>query len=224
MMLLNLDNAHYFAEDGVLAAPIGTMGTGLIARRDFAPGETLFDMPLSGDPRSAVLRWHDALGDCNDRGCTFLPEFTFCPSPEHPFWSLNHSCGGNCGFVRWGAVHESVIPVVALRSIRAGEHVAADYSLITAEFDGTIDRGPWVMTDCQCGEPACRRTISGLSSMPLVMQRQAALNGHIIAHILHENQPLELWLRDNHPRQYEQYAAVLADHLQLQYVFGTRGA
>ena len=58
---------------------------------------------------------------------------------------LNHSCEPNLGL-------QGQVVYVALRDIRAGEELTADYAM--------TDDEPYEMT-CRCGRPSCRGTITG---------------------------------------------------------------
>jgi len=58
---------------------------------------------------------------------------------------LNHSCEPNLGL-------QGQVVSVALRDIRAGKELTADYAM--------TDNEPYEMT-CRCGRPSCRGTITG---------------------------------------------------------------
>lgn len=62
--------------------------------------------------------------------------------------SLNHSCDPTL----WMA---DEVTLVARRDIAAGEELTVDYALFTAQPDWQLDR------PCRCGEPLCRRRITG---------------------------------------------------------------
>jgi len=62
-------------------------------------------------------------------------------------WYINHSCDPNCG------CPGDYRRLVAIRDIEEGEEITYDYAMTEKEPD-------WSMK-CKCGEPDCRKTITG---------------------------------------------------------------
>ncbi len=68
------------------------------------------------------------------------------PAQVEPCDFINHSCNPNAGL-------SGQIALVALRDIQAGEEVCYDYAM--------TDGSPYDEFTCQCGEPTCRKRVSG---------------------------------------------------------------
>lgn len=79
--------------------------------------------------------------------------------PDEPPDYINHSCEPNAGM-------SGQIAVVAMRDIAPGEEVTFDYAMC----DGT----PYDEFECECGEPTCRKRVTGDDwSKPELWERYA---------------------------------------------------
>ncbi|HEY1738337.1 MAG TPA: SET domain-containing protein-lysine N-methyltransferase, partial [Acidimicrobiia bacterium] len=68
------------------------------------------------------------------------------PATQEDADYFNHSCAPNTGIV-------GNILLVAMRDIAAGEEICFDYA--------TCDAADYDEFDCACGEPACRKVVTG---------------------------------------------------------------
>ena len=204
-----------FAESGFVARPIGDIGWGAFAGKDFEEGELIFPIPIKNDPRYNLIHWTDSFGDCHDRSYTVAPQFAICTTAESPFWYVNHSCAYNATFVNWGRFEgNGYVPVVAARRIAKGEQITMDYSLFTTAYEGTPEGDEWYMEGCLCGAPNCRGKITSFFKLPLEQQMAALfpegkVQGRITAHVLSEVPYLVDTLRERAPQQYQHYEAAL---------------
>lgn len=115
-------------------------GTGVIASRPFAPGETVLTID-----DSRVVTEDDPLRP--DEGeyeyhCDYLANgrIVLMQPPER---HINHSCDPNT-YVK---TIDGVRVVLARRAIQTGEEITYDYAI------NGVDGVPW---DCQCGADRCR--------------------------------------------------------------------
>ena len=75
----------------------------------------------------------------------------FWIDPEKPQKFLNHSCNPNASI-------KGKLSLVALRTIKEGEEITFDYSIIEGD-------SRWELK-CLCNEKNCRGTISSIHSLP----------------------------------------------------------
>ena len=71
--------------------------------------------------------------------------------PDYPHQYLNHSCNPNCGI-------KGKVAMVALKSIKEGEELTIDYSIIEGDE-------LWEMK-CNCGSKKCRNIIRSIQYLP----------------------------------------------------------
>lgn len=220
-----------FTEKGVLAKYAGSMGWGLFAGTDFAPGEILFEVDYEHPSRGIVVPWQQAFGDCDERSATLIPDLSFCCSIEHPFWFTNHSCEPNSGFINWGRPENGRLQFAAYRHIVQGEHITTDYAPITTPHDGSPDGAPWSMR-CLCGSHDCRRLVEGFDVLPLAKQLEFVLPatppfGRVVAHIAAPNKHLMDRLSQSSTAHYRQLQDALREQVEfaayLRRVLGVPG-
>jgi hypothetical protein len=145
---------------GVRVGASGIDGHGVIATRDFQPGETV----LLLDDSRVVDDEHPLDTSAGERAhhCDYLAagRVVLMPSPER---YVNSSCEPNtCVVTRDGVRH-----VVALTTIAAGDEVTFDYLI---NCHGGV---PW---QCRCGAERCRGTIPA-SFFDLPADEQRRLRG-----------------------------------------------
>jgi len=219
MSMTTLDSRR-FADAEVSARHIGTIGWGLFAEVEFRPGDVICWLRLENDPRSEVVRWRDSFAERADKSFTVVPDFAWRASAEHPFFYCNHSCAANCGFVNWGHIEASGIPIVAYRAIAPNQEITVDYSLFTPGYDSSPAGQPWSMSPCLCGAPKCRCMITDFDRLPLALQLDAILpdsqlQGRVPAHLLLGLPTLTATLRSVSPRAYKVYESALHQQLAM---------
>ncbi len=72
---------------------------------------------------------------------------------------INHSCEPNCGI-------KKLFNVVAMRTIKKGEHITWDYEMTEKNPD-------WKMR-CKCGSDICRGVIGNYKNMPKEIRKKYA--------------------------------------------------
>lgn len=118
----------------VVRSPIH--GYGVVATRDFAPGDVIVEV-------DGIL-WHEH-DPVDDRYSLWIDDGVYLDMVDQTRW-INHSCDPN-GEVeaeldgRGGAWAR----VVAIRPIRAGEEITYDYGFAAEQAE-----------PCACGSPLCR--------------------------------------------------------------------
>ncbi|NJL72784.1 MAG: SET domain-containing protein, partial [Candidatus Competibacteraceae bacterium] len=85
------------------------------------------------------------------------------PSPGDRF---NHCCDPNAGV-------EGHIAIVALRDIKAGEHICFDYAM--------SDGSEYDEFECQCGSPLCRGRVTGNDWQ--IPELQERYKGHFMPYL-----------------------------------------
>jgi uncharacterized protein len=134
-------------------------GYGVVATRDFAPGELIADV-------EGVL-WRE--GDpVDDRYSLIIDagEGTFFDMVDQTRW-INHSCAPNAEVdVGNDAERGPWAQIVAIRAVRAGEEINYDYAF-AAE----------VAEPCRCGAPDCRGFIVDIDALHLVKTPVVANGG-----------------------------------------------
>ena len=121
-------------------------GKGIIAGEDIRKGE--FIVALSG---RLVQRTYRKKSDYRNEQ-TFIPVAQhWWIDPGYPFRYLNHSCDPNAGF-------KTPHRFYAMRDIKKGEELTADYS--TIEY---VDF--WEMK-CHCGAQNCRKIVRSVQFLP----------------------------------------------------------
>lgn len=217
MNTTSLDSRR-FADVEVSARQVGVIGWGLFAEVEFAPGDVICWLQMENDKRSEIVRWRESFAERADKSFTVVPDFAWRATAGHPFFYCNHSCTANSGFVNWGCIEASGIPIVAYRAIAPGEQITVDYSLFTPGYDGSPSGQPWSMSPCLCGTAKCRCTITDFDRLPLSLQLEAILpdsriQGRVPAHLLLGMPILTATLRSVSPHAYKLYETAL--HQQL---------
>lgn len=82
-------------------------------------------------------------------------------STNDPADYFNHSCDPNAGL-------SGQIALVALRNIEPGEEVCFDYAM--------SDASPYDEFECECGQPACRKRVTGQDWLNQDLQERYAVN------------------------------------------------
>jgi SET domain-containing protein len=128
-------------------------GYGVVAERDFGPGERVAEV-------DGVL-WH-ADEDRDDTYSLWLGDDWFYDMLDQTRW-INHSCDPNCE-IEAGVEGGGWARVVALRPIRTGEELCYDYGF-------TAD----IAEPCSCGARGCRGYIVDVEELPLVIECQTGI-------------------------------------------------
>ena len=214
-MRMDFDDQFFVNGKRVHAQQAGNMGWGIFADAHFDTGDAIIRIKIGGDEHSEILPWEQQFGPYYDYCFTFAPRFVFCPKPTHPFRYLNHSCNANCGFINWGILEEDTyLPVVAYKPILPNTQVYLDYPLLTCPDEGTPEGDPWTM-DCLCGEPNCRKTISGFDALPkaeqlTTLQRTIkGKSGVVLAHLLDGREDLLAEFAQQSPKLFAEFTQAL---------------
>jgi hypothetical protein len=141
---------------GLRVVNSGIHGYGVVAERDFAPGEVVAD--VDGYP------WNAELEDRDDRYSLWLDDEWCFDMLDQTRW-INHSCAPNCeieGDIAAGG-RPAWARLVALRPIRAGEELTYDYGF-TAEL----------AEPCMCGAASCRGWIVDEDELPRLREMKAS--------------------------------------------------
>lgn len=134
----------------------GIHGYGVIAARDFAPGELVADVE--------GIAWNAGTEDLDDRYSLWLVDDWYFDMVDQTRW-INHSCAPNCE-IEGDVAKDGKSPwarVVAVRAIRAGEEVTYDYA-----FDAELAE------PCSCGAATCRGWIVDEDQLAELRQRRGA--------------------------------------------------
>ncbi len=143
-------------------------GHGVVALRDFAKDENLFEVTgrfISGG----------ANDDVDEKTCSnaFRYSEELYISPEGTIGDYqNHSCEPNAMVVKTGGR----LFVVAAEMIAKGEEALIDYSTIIAEDD------IWQM-QCSCGSSVCRGTVKSFDTLPPELQERYFERGMVPRYI-----------------------------------------
>lgn len=132
------------------------VGRGLFASKDFEPNEDVFE--FNGTQRGEKFHPIAALDGYSSHsivvGQKDKPYFVYAtPNEQSPLRYLNHSCNPNIA-----RVSDDLFGFKAIRPIKAGEELTADYSLLEAN-------PYWKMDNCGCGSKNCRHKIGSVSSL-----------------------------------------------------------
>lgn len=140
-----------------LAVKKSRNGRGIFARRNFLPGETIFE--VTG---AFVTCNEDDDMDEETRANTYRYDEDKYISPQGRMGDfLNHSCEPNAKVVK----KDGRLFIVAIVAVAKGEEVVIDYSTITAPDDS------WEM-QCNCGTSKCRGIIRKFNSLPLITRKR----------------------------------------------------
>jgi SET domain-containing protein len=123
-------------------------GYGVVATRDFAPGDLIAEV-------DGAL-WH-ADDDLDDRYSLWLGDDWFIDMLDQTRW-INHSCDPN-GEIYAGREDGGWARIVAIRPIRAGDEITYDYGF-------TAD----IAEPCSCGAAGCRGYIVDVEELALVQR------------------------------------------------------
>jgi SET domain-containing protein len=128
-------------------------GYGVVACRDFAPGEIIACV-------DGIL-WREE-EDRDDTYSLWLDEGWYLDMLDQTRW-INHSCDPNAEIE--AEVHDGAAwaRVIALRAIRAGEEITYDYAFIAE-----------LAEPCACGAATCRGLIIDLDELPRLASIEAA--------------------------------------------------
>jgi SET domain-containing protein len=140
---------------GLRVVSSGIHGYGVIATRDFAPGEVVAEV-------DGVL-WSSAHEERDDTYSLWLDGDWMFDMVDQTRW-INHSCAPNCEVE--GDVESDGAAwarIVALVPIRAGEEVTYDYA-----FEAEVAE------PCRCGAPTCRGYIVDEDELPRLRRRLGA--------------------------------------------------
>ena len=135
-------------------------GRGIYARRDFFPGEIIFQVV----GKRITCDEGDELDDAI-RANTFRFDIDTYISPVGRVGDfLNHSCSPNAKISK----NTNRLFVIAMDTILKGEEVVIDYSTILASDD------TWEM-NCNCGSENCRGLIKKFNSLPRKIKKKYLL-------------------------------------------------
>ncbi len=144
------------------------LGRGLFATADLPKGEVIaiFDAQIYTAEKSSLLP-KDLPLNVHDHAVQF--------SETQYRWSRygtvpNHSCDPNCGINGNGRSFR----IVAMRNIRKGEQLTFDYEM-TEDSD-------WIMVECRCGSPICRKKIGAHRNMPVEIRKK--YKGYIASYLI----------------------------------------
>lgn len=144
-------------------------GQGIFAKKDFKAGQIIFQVtgPL-------VTCDEDEAMDETERANTFRYSAKWFISPKGRLGDmLNHSCAPNARVVK----KAGRLLITAFSRIQKGDEISIDYSTILAGDD------TWTMR-CDCGEPACRRTIGQFRKLPRRIRERYLANDMVPPYIL----------------------------------------
>ena len=153
----------------------GAAGKGIFARAPFRTGQEIFVFDgtksteqlkpdlfeTGGNPNAIVVGREFAMepdpfgkfGQTRKARRSFGKFIWANPADTSPLRFLNHSCEPNIA-----RAENDPFQFVALRDIKPGEQLVADYSLIETNPE-------WNM-ECRCGSPNCRKEVGGITSLP----------------------------------------------------------
>lgn len=145
------------------------IGTGLFARRPFAPMEPIIH--IAGRIVHYEVLWARG-GTFLDNCIRFGPE-TYLDPGDNVGRYVNHSCEPNT------AIHKSRnrLYLVASRAIRRGDELAFDYSTTIGDDD------IWTMR-CACNIAQCRKRIRRFGALPASVQQSYCQTGMVPRYIL----------------------------------------
>jgi len=92
--------------------------------------------------------------------------FLVCPEAADPADHVNHSCVPNCGIA-------GNVLLVTMADVAAGQELTFDYAM--------CDSDPYDEFECLCGEPTCRRKVTGNDWMIPELQDRYA--GHFSTYL-----------------------------------------
>jgi SET domain-containing protein len=139
-------------DDGLEVRRSPVHGTGVFARRPFAPGELV-------TRQEGVLLEVDELRE-DLKAIQIGPRSWLLADPNapHPSDEINHSCDPNLGFTAGDTA------LYALRPIAPGDELTFDYSTAMEE--------PWFhLPVCECGAETCRGQVQRYSALPVDTRR-----------------------------------------------------
>jgi hypothetical protein len=213
------------------------MGAGLFAVKDLPAGAVVLRLDWRDKSCAEIVAWAETNEKHQDRATAIAPRWYFSPTAKnsrgrrkleehHPLWFLNHSCCPNLSYRNWAKCEDhSVISLVALRKIRAGDQLTMDYSTMTTSDDGEEEGAAWRML-CHCGQPNCRKQLTEFAALPRELQREMLLTrypvtGVVPAFIVNESPRLVKVLKDRAPRLYDSFLSALQAQQRLARHFET---
>jgi hypothetical protein len=142
---------------GLRVVNSGIHGYGVVAERDFAPGDTWSPSSTAcpGTPRSRTATTATRCGSTTSGTSTCSTRRAGSTIPARPNCDIEGGIGPD-GAEAWARV-------VAMRAIRAGEEITYDYGF-TAEL----------AEPCLCGTPSCRGWIVDESELPRLLEMKAS--------------------------------------------------
>lgn len=142
---------------GLRVVSSGIHGYGVIATRDFAPGELVAEV-------DGVLWNCEAPGeDRDDCYSLWLRDDWYFDMVDQTRY-INHSCEPNCEVDGDVGPDRPWAKITAVRAIRAGEEITYDYGF-TAEL----------AEPCACRAPSCRGWIVDVQELPQVVAQRRAM-------------------------------------------------
>lgn len=142
---------------------VPSKGTGVFARRAYAPGDEVVEFVGERKDVSAFTDLTHAL--------QIGPTTYISPSGKIDDY-VNHSCDPNAG-VR---DDQGRIVLFALKGIENGDEITFDYATTQAGRHWTIT--------CHCGSAICRRTIADFRDMPVERQQYFISKGAVLPFLL----------------------------------------
>ncbi|MHC4606934.1 MAG: SET domain-containing protein [Planctomycetota bacterium] len=132
----------------VIRSPIH--GYGVVATRDFAPGEEIIEV-------DGIL-YHES-DDFDDSYALMLDDGFLYDMVDQTRW-INHSCDPNAEVdAELEGDGDAWACLIAVRPIRAGEEITYDYAFPAS-----------VAEPCSCGSPNCRGWIVDEDELPLLRE------------------------------------------------------
>jgi hypothetical protein len=125
-------------------------GYGVVATRDFSPGELIADVD--------GIMWLEE-EDFDDRYSLWIDDGIYLDMVDQTRW-INHSCAPNAEIEADVDEHgQAWARIVAIQPIRAGDEITYDYGF-TADL----------AEPCRCGAASCRKWIVDEEELPLLRQ------------------------------------------------------
>lgn len=154
---LNYTDSQYDSDVMVGASAVASYG--VIAQRDFKPGEKVFTVTGYKSPTRTRTSFQIAVNG----------HLEPCMLGAY----LNHSCDPNAGMQ---TNEQGLLDVVAMKPITTGEEVIVDYAMFEYEL------ADMATVECACGTALCRKHINGYQG--LSPELRAKYQGYTAAHLV----------------------------------------